>query len=231
MCWLARSPTPLSVTTWSTAWPNRNKTGETVRSILSQVLEGHGNLKKTNFLFFPESSLPYENLDDALALLACLRPNTVTVIGLGPITLGDYRSLLQRYAEDNGEALESVLEDLDSGDIETLPVNCCMITVKEDDGRLRVFFASQEPPLRRRGNPGQRPLPVPRQDLPAVPLPAQLLQLHGPDLHRLRLPRPVPVEHQRHHRKSQPALFRNAPETRPAGRHRVQSQTGACRIW
>ena len=127
------------------AQPEQN--WRTVRSILSQVLEGHGNLKKTNFLFFPESSLPYENLDDALALLACLRPNTVTVIGLGPITLGDYRSLLQRYAEDNGEALESVLEDLDSGDIESLPVNCCMITVKEDDGHLRVFFQAKSHPF------------------------------------------------------------------------------------
>ena len=123
------------------------KTWQTIRSILHLVLEGHGNLKKTNFLFFPESALPFEHLDEAIELLDRMRPNTVTVIGVGPISLGCYKHLLQRYAFDNHEALESVLDDLDSSDIESLPVNCCMIAVKEDDGRLRVFFEAKSHPF------------------------------------------------------------------------------------
>jgi hypothetical protein len=119
----------------------------TIQSIMLMVVEGHGNLKKTNFLFFPESSLPFANLDDALALLERMRPDTVTVLGLGPITLADYRSLLQRYAVDNREALESVLADLDAGDVETLPVNSCLIAVKEDDGNLRIFFEAKSHPF------------------------------------------------------------------------------------
>ena len=123
------------------------KNWETIQSIMHMAVEGRGNLKKANFLFFPESSLPFEKLDDALDLLKRMRPDTVTVIGIGPITLADYRSLLQRYADDNREALASVLEDLDSGDIETLPVNSCMIAVKEDDGRLRIFFEAKSHPF------------------------------------------------------------------------------------
>ncbi len=119
----------------------------TIQSIMHMVIEGHGNLKKINFLFFPESSLPFANLDDALDLLENMRRGTVTVIGLGPITLADYRALLQRYAHDNREALESALDDLDSGDIETLPVNSCMIAVKEDDGGLRIFFEAKSHPF------------------------------------------------------------------------------------
>jgi len=123
------------------------RTWQIIQSIMHLVLEGHGNLKKTNFLFFPESALPFEHLDEAIELLDRMRPNTVTAIGLGPITLADYKHLLQRYAFDNHEALESVLEDLDSGDIETLPVNCCMIAVKEDDGRTRFFFEAKSHPF------------------------------------------------------------------------------------
>lgn len=118
-----------------------------IQSIMHLSITGHGNLKKSNFLFFPESILPFNHLKEALCLMDRMLPNTVTVIGLGPITLGEYRDLLQRFADNNREALDSVLEDLDSGDIETLPVNCCMIAVKEDDGRLRVFFEAKSHPF------------------------------------------------------------------------------------
>jgi len=118
-----------------------------IQSIMHLSITGHGNLKKSNFLFFPESILPFNHLKEALCLIDRMHPNTVTVIGLGPITLGEYRDLLQRFADNNREALDSVLEDLDSGDIKTLPVNCCMIAVKEDDGRLRVFFEAKSHPF------------------------------------------------------------------------------------
>jgi len=118
-----------------------------VRAVLDLVIAGSGNLKKTNFLFFPESCLPFERLQDALTLIDRLRANTVTVIGLGPVTLGRYRDTLQAFAEDNCEALATVITDLDAGDTETLPVNCCMTAVKEDDGKLRVFFQAKSHPF------------------------------------------------------------------------------------
>jgi hypothetical protein len=127
------------------AHPERN--WQAIESIMQLAIAGHGNLKKTNFIFFPESTLPLKHLQDLLDLFALMRPNTVTIIGLGPINLGDYRGLLQRFAADNQEVLDSVLEDLNSGDVETLPVNCCMVAVKEDDGRLRVFFEAKSHPF------------------------------------------------------------------------------------
>ena len=120
---------------------------KTICSILDLVISGPGNLKKINFIFFPESSLPFSRVPEALDKLDNFRPNTVCVIGLGPITLGDYKNLLQQFDSDNEEALTSVIEDLDSGAIESLPVNCCMISVKEDDGRQRVFFEAKSHPF------------------------------------------------------------------------------------
>ncbi|MEJ2201585.1 MAG: hypothetical protein P8X63_11330 [Desulfuromonadaceae bacterium] len=38
---------------------------------------------------------------------------------MGPINLATYRDLLQPFAEDNAEALQSVINDLESGDLET----------------------------------------------------------------------------------------------------------------
>ncbi|RLB67757.1 MAG: hypothetical protein DRH08_02805 [Deltaproteobacteria bacterium] len=130
---------------YNLAYPDRN--WHTIQSILNLVVTGRGNLKKTNFLFFPESLLPFDHFQDAIDLIDLMRPNTVTVIGLGPINLGEYKGLLQRFAADNRETLDSVIEDLDSGDLETLPVNCCMIAVKEDDARLRVFFEAKSHPF------------------------------------------------------------------------------------
>ena len=127
------------------AHPERN--WQAIESVMRLAIVGQGNLKKNNFLFFPESTLPLNHLQDFLDLIELMSPNKVTIIGLGPINLGEYRGLLRRFAADNREALDSVLEDLDSGDVETLPVNCCMIAVKEDAGQLRVFFEAKSHPF------------------------------------------------------------------------------------
>jgi len=121
---------------------------EQVRSILELVAEGEGNLKKLHFVFFPESAMPAARVDDALALVAeRFRPNTVTVFGVEHIRLAEYRRLLERWGDDNAEALAAVVEDLDSGDVEEIPVNWCVIAVKEADGRLRVFLEAKSHPF------------------------------------------------------------------------------------
>ena len=118
-----------------------------VNSIIDLIIEGKGNLKQVNFIFFPESILPIKYLQDTLKKLNQLSPNTITTIGLGPINLGDYKKLLQQFEKDNREVLASVKDDIDSGDIETLPVNCCATVVKEDNGTQRVFFEAKSHPF------------------------------------------------------------------------------------
>lgn len=121
---------------------------EQVRSVLDLVAAGEGNLKKLHFLFFPESILPVQFLDAALARIAeGFRENTVTVFGVEHQRLADYRTLLQRWPEDNAEALASVLADLDAGNVGDIPVNWCVIAIKESDGRLRVFLEAKSHPF------------------------------------------------------------------------------------
>ena len=119
-----------------------------VRSVLELVAAGEGNLKKLHFLLFPESILPVAFLDDALPLIAAkFRENTVTVFGVEHLRLSDYRSLLERWAEDNAEALASVRADLDAGKVGDIPVNWCVIAIKESSGRLRVFLEAKSHPF------------------------------------------------------------------------------------
>jgi hypothetical protein len=127
------------------AQPERN--WQQIQSVLEMVIAGDGNLHKVNFIFFPESSLPHSRVDSALEMVEKLRPNTVTVFGLGPINLSTYRELLQAHADDNRESLQSVTDDLESGDIDELPVNSCMIVVKEREGKVRVFFEAKSHPF------------------------------------------------------------------------------------
>ena len=119
-----------------------------IRSILELVAEGKGNLKKLHFLFLPESIMPAAAVEQALDLIRNnFRPNTVTVFGVEHIRLLEYRKILQRYQQDNAETLASVEEDLDAGDVDQVPVNWCVVAVKENDGRLRVFFEAKSHPF------------------------------------------------------------------------------------
>lgn len=121
---------------------------EMIRSILELVAEGPGNLKRCHFLVFPESALPSAHIGDALALIdRSFRPNSITIFGVEHIHLHEYRDLLAGFAQDNAEALQSVLDDLDSGRIDRVPVNICITAVKESDGRMRVFLQAKSHPF------------------------------------------------------------------------------------
>lgn len=119
-----------------------------VKSILDLVSEGSGNLKKLHFLMLPETSVPFARFDDVLtAVDTRFRPNTVTMFGVEHVTLKKYRELLERFGDDNAEAVELVDKDIDSGDVLEMPVNWCCIAVKEASGKLRVFLEAKSHPF------------------------------------------------------------------------------------
>lgn len=119
-----------------------------VRSVLDLVISGEGNLKKLHFLLFPESSLPASRFDDLLAIISQkFRANTVTVFGIEHVRLHEYRALLERFREDNAEAIELVDKDIDAGDVLDVPVNWCCIAIKEANGSLRVFLEAKSHPF------------------------------------------------------------------------------------
>ena len=120
-----------------------------VKALLSLVAEGAGNLKKLHFLMLPEASVPFANFDEILAIIAGgFRPNTVTMFGVEHVRLKTYRDLLERFREDNEEAIEHVDRDIDSGDVLEMPVNWCCLAVKEATGRLRIFLEAKTHPFR-----------------------------------------------------------------------------------
>ncbi len=119
-----------------------------IRSVLELVATGEGNLKKLHFLFFPEASLPVQFLDEALSIINDqFRENTITIFGVEHACLSNYRQMLERWPEDNCEALDTVLHDINSGNINDVPVNWCVIAVKESTGRLRIFLEAKSHPF------------------------------------------------------------------------------------
>ena len=119
-----------------------------VRSILELVAAAEGNLRKLHFLLFPEACLPVNHLDGMLAFIReRFRPNTVSIFGIEHIELRAYLDLLRRHGADNAEALASVQDDMAAGDIDSVPVNCCVTAVKEADGVLRVFLQAKSHPF------------------------------------------------------------------------------------
>jgi hypothetical protein len=119
-----------------------------VQSILHLVTEGSGNLKKLHFLMLPEAAVPVPRMDEMLAAIdGGFRPNSVVMFGMEQVPLRTYRGLLERFREDNAEAIELVDRDIDSGDVLEMPVNWCCIAVKEDTGLLRVFLEAKSHPF------------------------------------------------------------------------------------
>lgn len=119
-----------------------------VRGILNLVIEGEGYLQKLHFLMLPEASLPFSRFDEMLEILRRdFRPNTVTIFGVEPTRLNVYRELLERFREDNSEAIEAVDQDIEGGNVLEMPVNWCCIAIKEATGTLRVFLEAKSHPF------------------------------------------------------------------------------------
>lgn len=121
---------------------------QTIRSVLELVATGEGNLKKLHFLLFPESCLPVGRLEELLTIVReRFRPNTVTMIGVEHVALRVYRGYLEQFRDDNQQAIALVDQDIDAGDVLEMPVNWCLILVKESDGRLRVLLEAKSHPF------------------------------------------------------------------------------------
>ncbi|BBA68704.1 hypothetical protein [Geobacter sulfurreducens] len=147
-CMIAQVPNHLRGAEKGFAIAEPDRQWERVRSILDLVAAGEGNLKKLHFLMFPETHVPVGRFDEMLNVInGTFRPNTVTMFGVEHVSLKAYREMLERFREDNAEAIELVDRDIDSGDVLEMPVNWCCIVVKEATGKLRVFLEAKSHPF------------------------------------------------------------------------------------
>jgi hypothetical protein len=147
-CLLAQIPDHLVRGEKGYVVPAPREQWDRVRSVLDLVAAGNGGFRKLHFLVFPEGCLPLAHLDDMLAAIeARIQASTVTMFGLEHVPLSTFRALLQRHRDGNARALALVEEDLASGSDEAMPVNLSCVVVREDDGKVRVFFQAKGHPF------------------------------------------------------------------------------------
>jgi hypothetical protein len=119
-----------------------------VKALLDRVVAAEGNLKKLHFIMLPETTIPFARFDELLQTIATgFRESTVTMFGVEHVRLKTYRALLERFRDDNAEAIAMVDKDIDSGDVLDMPVNWCCIAVKDAAGQLRVFLEAKSHPF------------------------------------------------------------------------------------
>ena len=147
-CMICPVPNQLGQENYACKLTNPAAKWQQIRSILELVATGKGNLRKQHFLVFPEAALPYQSLSEMLDFINDqFAANTVTIIGFEHIDLLTYIGLLEQFAIDNAEALASAKQDQTSGDINGIPVNCCLTIIKEAKDDLRVFIQAKSHPF------------------------------------------------------------------------------------
>jgi hypothetical protein len=103
--------------------------------------------EKLHFIILPESSVPFDTLEDVIEMIKTDLPdNTVVIFGVEHITLHQFREVLERYIADNSDIMNLVADE-DDGDDRSKPVNMCVTVVKERNGRLRCFLAAKTHPF------------------------------------------------------------------------------------
>jgi len=146
-CLVAQIPVRLRKGDVGLVLEDREAQWSTVRSVLELVAAGDRGLRNLHFLMLPESALPAERLDDALAQVDRFQPNTVAMLGFEHVRLRDYRAILARFRADNAAAIALLERDVEAADILDIPVNWCCTAVKEATGRLRVFLEAKTHPF------------------------------------------------------------------------------------
>jgi hypothetical protein len=147
-CMIAQLPNQLIKVGHDFALADTEEKWTQILSLLDLVIGGEGYLQKLHFLMLPEASLPFRYFDEMLEIIRQqFRPNTVTIFGVEPIHLSAYRELLERFQEDNGDAIAAVATDIEGGNVLEMPVNWCCIAIKEATGTLRVFLEAKSHPF------------------------------------------------------------------------------------
>lgn len=147
-CMICQIPNQLGLNKHTYRLTDPENKWQQILSILRLVSTAKGSLSKLHFLLFPETCLPFRAVPDLLDFIdQHFSPNRVIVVGVEHVDLLTYIQLLEEHAADNAEALASVRQDRESGEIDGVPVNFCMTIVKEANGRLRVFIQAKSHPF------------------------------------------------------------------------------------
>ena len=118
-----------------------------VLTMLEMIAEGQDGLEELDFIILPEGTVPMNLLPRMLEFIReRFRSNTVTCFGLEHISLNEYVDLLNTYRDDNPEAHQAAVDHA-SRDEGRKPVNCGVVAVKDDDGRLACFLEAKTHPF------------------------------------------------------------------------------------
>ena len=118
-----------------------------VRPILEMSAPGEGHSDRARFVAFPEGSIPFGYKDEILQIIEDrFSSNTVVILGFEHIHFRQYGKLLNEYRAFNEEAYELVIKERNAVE-EERPVNCCLIAVKGDSGRLQCYVQAKTHPF------------------------------------------------------------------------------------
>lgn len=118
-----------------------------LKAVLEMVAGGEGGFDRARFVAFPEVSIPFRYKDEISQVIESrFPPNTVVILGFEHILFRQYYQLLSEYRAFNEEAYGLVIKERKVEE-DDRPVNCCLIAVKDDSGRLQCYVEAKTHPF------------------------------------------------------------------------------------
>ncbi len=126
---------------------NPEKKWEIVNRIFDKVKDKNCNLSETDFLIFPEVSIPEKYIEDLIELIKnSMKKNSVTIFGTEHINFSSFFGYLEKYVQFNQEAFDIIKNDFDQTP-SNKPVNVEFIILKDNNNELNIFVQAKTHPF------------------------------------------------------------------------------------
>ncbi len=126
---------------------NPDEKWQMIYNIFEKYRDNSCKISNSNYIIFPEDSVPSEYIDKLLKLLdKNLKKNSIVIFGSDHINFNLYYKYLEKYKEFNEEAFNIVQNDIDDipGD---KPVNLEFIIIKDNNNKLNIFLQAKTHPF------------------------------------------------------------------------------------
>ncbi len=126
---------------------NPKQKWQMIDAILEKYCEPKCKIHDSDFIVFPEDSIPYQYLETFLEKIEkIIKKNSIVIFGCEHVTFENFCNILEKYKESNAEAYNIVLKDMQDTPSDK-PANLEFIVIKDNSNNMNVYIQAKTHPF------------------------------------------------------------------------------------